>query len=79
MAELDLNTKNSHNVESELVGGRTPKQYARALVNKIESFEDYEGETVPGGLVSIIAHLSVDMLIKETDKKYYHEAKSNIH
>ena len=38
MSELDLNTENSDNVESELVGGRTPKQYARALVNKIESF-----------------------------------------
>jgi|TARA_R110000764_G_scaffold12717_1_gene37128 hypothetical protein len=79
MVESDLNKENSDNVEIELIGGRTPKQYARALINKIESFEDYEGEKVPGDLVSVIAHLSVDMLIRETDKKYYYEAKSNIH
>ena len=78
MKELDLNKENSENVESELVGGRTPKQYARALVNKIESFEYYEGETVPGGLVSPIARLSVDMLIQETGKKFYYEVRDEI-
>jgi|TARA_R110000744_G_scaffold170914_2_gene289256 hypothetical protein len=57
---------------------RTPKQYARALVRKIESFENYEGETIPNYLARTVAHLSVDMLIKETGKKYYRDVKSEI-
>lgn len=78
MAELDLNTENSDNVESELVGGRTREQYAKDLIEKLESFSDYEGNVIPYDLVRPIARLSVNMLIQETGKKYYHDVKSNI-
>jgi hypothetical protein len=57
---------------------RTPKEYANALVDKLESFRDYEGEEIPYDLVRKAANLSVDMLIQETGKKFYYEVKSNI-
>tara|TARA_R110000796_G_scaffold43027_3_gene105909 strand:- start:64 stop:246 length:183 start_codon:yes stop_codon:yes gene_type:complete len=58
---------------------RTPKQYANALVDKLESFSDYEEGRIPCSLIRVIAHLSVDMLIQETGKKFYYEVKSEIH
>ena len=57
---------------------RTPKEYANALVDKLESFRDYEGEEIPYDLVRKAANLSVDMLIQETGKKFYYEVKEEV-
>mgnify|MGYP003652218896 CR=1 FL=1 len=57
---------------------RTPKQYANALVDKLESFRDYEEEQIPYDLVRKAANLSVDMLIHETGKKFFYEVKEHI-
>jgi hypothetical protein len=58
---------------------RTPKEYADALIEKLESFSDYEGNVIPYDLVRPIARLSVDMLIQETGKKFYYEVKEEVH
>ena len=57
---------------------RTPKEYADALIEKLESFSDYDGEEIPYNLVRKAAHLSVNMLIQETGKKFYYEVRDEI-
>jgi hypothetical protein len=57
---------------------KTPKQYANALVDKLESFRDYEEDQISYDLVREAANLSVDMLIQETGKKFFYEVKKHI-
>lgn len=66
--------------EVEKVLGKTSKEYAYALIDKIESMCDYKGDSVPDELVRMLAQLAIDAVIVETNgKEFYVKAKESLY